>query len=156
MAGNSLNRTLFAFVFAATAVAIPMAASAESGIASVYVYNGRPTASGERASASGLTAAHRTLPFGTRVRVTNQHTGRSVIVRIVGDWQDEELKLRAVSVGDLDQAAADAGDGLRIRLSDTAPIPSLAQHLRELFGFFDRSGADQHRLPARLAILDQR
>lgn len=40
------------------------------------------TASGERFDRHALTAAHRSLPFGTRVRVTNQHNGRSVIVRI--------------------------------------------------------------------------
>lgn len=40
------------------------------------------TASGERFDPSQLTAAHRTLPFGTRVRVTNTRNGRSVIVRI--------------------------------------------------------------------------
>ena len=39
-------------------------------------------ASWYRGRGSGLTAAHRTLPFGTRVRVTNQTTGRSVVVRI--------------------------------------------------------------------------
>lgn len=43
---------------------------------------GRPTASGERFERGGLTAAHRTLPFGTRVRVENLRTGRSVVVRI--------------------------------------------------------------------------
>src|SRR5262245_15985902 len=43
---------------------------------------GRRTASGERFNPSAMTAAHRTLPFGTRVRVTNTHNGRSVIVRI--------------------------------------------------------------------------
>ena len=43
---------------------------------------GRRTASGERFSPGAMTAAHRTLPFGTRVRVTNTHNGRSVIVRI--------------------------------------------------------------------------
>ena len=53
---------------------------AYSGIASVY--SGGHTASGEFAAASGLTAAHRTLPFGTMVRVTNQGTGRSIVVRI--------------------------------------------------------------------------
>jgi rare lipoprotein A len=53
---------------------------AQSGVASVY--SGQKTANGEYASAGGLTAAHRTLPFGTKVRVTNQHTGRSVVVRI--------------------------------------------------------------------------
>jgi len=78
MAGNSLKETLFAFILLLTTVAIPMTAAAESGIASVYSYNGRPTASGERASSSGLTAAHRTLPFGTQVRVTNAANGRSV------------------------------------------------------------------------------
>jgi rare lipoprotein A len=57
------------------------AASADqSGIASVYSY-GR-TANGERVQAGAMTAAHRSLPFGTRVRVTNRHTGRSVVVRI--------------------------------------------------------------------------
>jgi rare lipoprotein A len=52
----------------------------QSGIASVYSY-GR-TANGERVQAGAMTAAHRSLPFGTRVRVTNRHTGRSVVVRI--------------------------------------------------------------------------
>jgi rare lipoprotein A len=54
----------------------------ETGIASVYAYESGKTASGERASASGLTAAHRTLPFGTQVRVTNKRNGKSVVVRI--------------------------------------------------------------------------
>jgi rare lipoprotein A len=57
-------------------------AMAESGVASVYAYSGERTASGERARPDGLTAAHRTLPFGTRVRVTNKSNGRSVVVRI--------------------------------------------------------------------------
>jgi len=58
------------------------AALAESGIASVYAYSGQRTANGERAQPNGFTVAHRTLPFGTRVRVTNTHNGRSVVVRI--------------------------------------------------------------------------
>jgi rare lipoprotein A len=52
----------------------------QSGIASVY--SGGRTANGERAHAHGLTAAHRTLPFGTKVRVTNKRNGKSVVVRI--------------------------------------------------------------------------
>ena len=52
----------------------------ESGIASIYT--DRRTASGERFSPKSLTAAHRTLPFGTLVRVTSTKTGRSSIVRI--------------------------------------------------------------------------
>ena len=57
-------------------------AMAEFGIASVYAYSSSKTASGERANPSGLTAAHRTLPFGSRVRVTDKRNGRSVTVRI--------------------------------------------------------------------------
>lgn len=57
-------------------------ANAQSGIASVYAYKGEKTASGERVSPGALTAAHRTLPFGSRVRVTNKRNGRSVVVRI--------------------------------------------------------------------------
>jgi rare lipoprotein A len=51
-----------------------------SGTASVY--SGGQTANGEHASAGGLTAAHRSLPFGTLVKVTNRHSQRSVVVRI--------------------------------------------------------------------------
>ncbi|HEX2137788.1 MAG TPA: septal ring lytic transglycosylase RlpA family protein [Microvirga sp.] len=45
-------------------------------------FHGRRTASGETFRADGFTAAHRSLPFGTRVRVVNEGTGRSVVVRI--------------------------------------------------------------------------
>ena len=80
MAGNSLIKFVLASALVASTIAIPMAASAQSGIASVY--SGGRTANGETARASGLTAAHRSLPFGTMVRVTNQRSGRSVVVRI--------------------------------------------------------------------------
>ncbi|MBE7204723.1 MAG: septal ring lytic transglycosylase RlpA family protein [Parafilimonas terrae] len=56
-------------------------AQAQSGKASWYA-SGHRTASGERFNPNGLTAAHRSLPFGTRVRVTNESNGRSVVVRI--------------------------------------------------------------------------
>src|SRR4051812_1303564 len=44
--------------------------------------HGGPTASGERFNMYAMTAAHRTLPMGTRARVTNLRNGRSVVVRI--------------------------------------------------------------------------
>jgi rare lipoprotein A len=80
MAGFSLTKLAYASTLAASIIAIPIAASAQTGIASVY--SGGRTADGEHASAGGLTAAHRSLPFGTLVRVTNDRTGRSVVVRI--------------------------------------------------------------------------
>jgi rare lipoprotein A len=58
--------------------------ASETGYASYYgrEFHGRRTASGERFDRKDLTAAHRTLPFGTRVRVTNLENGKSVVVRI--------------------------------------------------------------------------
>ena len=77
MAFNS--RTMLALssaiLFSATSIA-----SAQSGIASIY--SGEKTANGEWAYASRLTAAHKTLPFGTMVKVTHKKTGKSVVVRI--------------------------------------------------------------------------
>jgi rare lipoprotein A len=57
-------------------------AKAQSGIASVYSYKGGRTASGERADPGSFAAAHRSLPFGSKVRVTNRRNGHSVVVRI--------------------------------------------------------------------------
>ena len=59
-------------------------AAPETGVASYYAhkYHGRTTASGERFDMNDLTAAHKTLPFGTRVRVTNLDNGKSVTVRV--------------------------------------------------------------------------
>ncbi|RTW47501.1 septal ring lytic transglycosylase RlpA family protein, partial [Pseudomonas aeruginosa] len=58
--------------------------SADTGEASYYGsrHAGLRTASGERYNPNAMTAAHRTLPFGTRVRVTNLDNRRSVVVRI--------------------------------------------------------------------------
>lgn len=57
---------------------------AESGQASFYAmkYHSRKTASGERLDQYSFTAAHRTLPFGTKVKVTNLKNGKSVSVKI--------------------------------------------------------------------------
>jgi len=58
-------------------------AQTQSGIASVYTTRtGVMTASGRRLNDGALTAAHKTLPFGTKVRVTNRRNGRSVVVTI--------------------------------------------------------------------------
>ena len=69
---------------AAALVAVIGSARAESGIASHYSTRelGTRTASGRPLHDGALTAAHRTLPFGSRVRVTNHANGRSVVVTI--------------------------------------------------------------------------
>jgi rare lipoprotein A len=74
-----LNAAAILTFFFGTAAASSVA-HAQTGLASIY--KGGRTANGEMAYGGGLTAAHRTLPFGTLVRVTNRHTGRNVVVRI--------------------------------------------------------------------------
>ncbi|WP_231638892.1 septal ring lytic transglycosylase RlpA family protein [Aurantiacibacter marinus] len=68
----------------ATPPPAPAATSLGTGVASYYGrrFHGRRTANGERFNMNEMTAAHRTLPFGSRVRVTNTSNGQSVIVRI--------------------------------------------------------------------------
>jgi rare lipoprotein A len=68
-----------ALVIVSTAIA-SCPARAESGLAAFY--SGGRTASGEVTGPTGLTAAHRTLPFGTKVVVTNLRSGKTVVVRI--------------------------------------------------------------------------
>ena len=64
------------------AVAAPVGATGKPLIAAICTQKGGTTTSGEAFSPEKLTAAHRTLPFGTMVRVTNIRNGRSVVVRI--------------------------------------------------------------------------
>lgn len=91
---------------------------AETGDASFYgaKHHGRRTASGEVFDASDLTAAHRRLPFGTRVRVTNLENGRNVVVEV----NDRGPFVRGRII-DLSRAAfrqiADVSDGVvRVRV----------------------------------------
>jgi rare lipoprotein A (peptidoglycan hydrolase) len=76
----------------------------QTGIASWYGYEaGNMTATGERYNARALTAAHKTLPFGTQVRVTNLRNGSTVVVRI----NDRGPFIRGRII-DLSAAAAEA------------------------------------------------
>ena len=83
VAADAAGLTSFAAAPAAPAVETP-GALVGTGRASYYgeQFRGRRTASGQRFDPDALTAAHRTLPFGTRLRVTNVANGRSVVVRV--------------------------------------------------------------------------
>lgn len=72
------------FLSSTLSVSPSLAATVQTGTASWYGpgLQGNPTANGETFNMHELTAAHRSLPFGTRVKVTNNHNGKSVIVRI--------------------------------------------------------------------------
>jgi rare lipoprotein A len=70
-----------AMLVAVSTIAFQGVASAQTGRASWYSLRSK-TASGERCNPNAMTAAHRFLPFGTRVRVENLRNGRTVVVRI--------------------------------------------------------------------------
>jgi rare lipoprotein A len=77
-------RFLSASLIVSAFALLPSSALARCGDASWYGpgFHGGTTANGERFNAYAMTAAHRSLPFGSRVRVTNQDNGRSVTLRI--------------------------------------------------------------------------
>lgn len=97
-----------------------------NGVASWYGprFHGRLTANGERFSMHEFTAAHRTLPFGTRLRVTNESNGRSVLVRI--NDRGPYIKGRII---DLSRAAAQA-----IGLTGLAVVTLEAVHSEAFLG----------------------
>ena len=76
----TFGTTLVLLAGFATAASASDDRSSQHGIASIY--SGGKTANGEVASPGRLTAAHRSLPFGTMVRVINHQNGRSIVVRI--------------------------------------------------------------------------
>lgn len=78
---GKMKRTFLIATFAAAMMTTCAANAAQQGLASYYK-SGHQTANGERFNPHGLTAAHRTLPFGTLVKVTNLKNGESVVVRI--------------------------------------------------------------------------
>lgn len=85
-----------------------------TGSASWYggKFHGRTTANGERYNMHEMTAAHRTLPFGTKVRVINERNGKAVVVRIndrgpfVGKRVIDLSRGAAQAVGMIDQGVA--------------------------------------------------
>jgi len=89
--------------------------STQTGQASYYGYGaGSQTASGARFNPNAMTAAHRTLPFGTKVRVTNKRNGKTVIVTI----NDRGPFIRGRII-DLSTAAAGV---IGMRSSGVAPV----------------------------------
>lgn len=88
------------------ALALPFGAAQariQEGVVSWYgdQFHGRPTASGELFDASAMTMAHPSLPFGTKVRVTNLRNGRSVEVRV-----NDRGPFVGTRIADLSHAAA--------------------------------------------------
>jgi rare lipoprotein A len=100
-------------------------ARAVVGVASWYGprHQGHPTASGEPFDMRALTAAHRTLPLGTRVRVTSLENGRSVVVRLTdrGPYVPGRLIDLSYAAG---RALGMVGQGLaRVRVEPVPTVP---------------------------------
>jgi rare lipoprotein A len=128
--------------------------SQETGVASWYgdPYHGRQTSSGEIYDMHQMTAAHRTLPFGTWVKVYNQDNGRTVEVRIAdrGPFVDNRII-------DLSRAAAEAiamivPGTARVRLEVIPPkAVEVAQYVVQVGVFADAANAERMR-----AAMEQR
>lgn len=89
--------------------------SIQEGQASYYAhkFHGRPTASGEIYDENAMTAAHKTLAFGTKVRVTNLYNGKKVVVRINDRGPFVEgriIDLSYKAAGEVDMIAAGVVD----------------------------------------------
>jgi rare lipoprotein A len=75
-------KKLLAALAAVIVFGLPVAEAATTQGYASYYKTGKRTANGERYNPAGLTAAHRKLPFGTKLKVTNLRNGKSVIVRV--------------------------------------------------------------------------
>jgi rare lipoprotein A len=112
-------KTVLKLIFLSASIALsafaPAAVEAASscGIASYYGpgFHGRTTANGERFNAYGLSAAHRSLPFGTMVKVTNQNNGKSITIRINDDGPHVPGRIIDLSEGAFSHIAS-KGQGL--------------------------------------------
>ncbi len=120
----------------------------QTGKASFYAdkFEGSPTASGEKYKHSKLTAAHKSLPFGTKVRVTNLANNESVevVINDRGPYVDTRIidlsKSAAEKLGFINQGLAevkveviDAGDGKS--KSQTLPIDHVSVEEKEFYNF---------------------
>ncbi len=114
-ATNARNGNVIGHDVGATSVG-----SAEVGVASFYAhkYHGRKTASGEKYNMHEMTAAHRRLPFGAKVRVTNLSNNSSVVVRV--NDRGPFVKGRVI---DLSLAAAKKLDMVRTGVAKVEVVP---------------------------------
>jgi rare lipoprotein A len=112
---------------AAVACAAPLP-PAQKGLASVYSekLNGNRTASGEHYDSGALTAAHRTLPFGAELKVTNLDNGKSVRVRV--NDRGPHVQGRIIDVSSRAAAALGMHSGVaRVKLEVMSrPSPAVA------------------------------
>lgn len=131
---------IIAFCCAGAVAAISgcVMARSEEGIASVYTDT--RTASGARFSSAGMTAAHKSLPFGTRVKVTNKANGRAVVVTVTdrGPYRRGRIidmtpaGARAIHMDGLAKVTVAVLGGFEDRFSAAFPVRDLAVSSSEI------------------------
>ena len=108
----------------------PSVSSDASGLASVY--SDHNTASGESMDPAALTAAHRTLPFGTMVTVTNRQNGRSAMVRINDRGPFVKGRVIDLSPAAAQQLNVDGLASVSLSVVDEHPQDTSAPNLEEV------------------------
>jgi rare lipoprotein A len=140
-------KSFFQLVFVAL-ISVTACSQSQTGKASFYAdkFEGRPTASGEKYKHAKLTAAHKTLPFGTKVRVTNLANKKTVevIINDRGPYVDgriidlsksaaEKLDFINQGLADVTVEVIDAGDGKGS--GQVKPISNVSVEEKEFYDF---------------------
>jgi rare lipoprotein A len=128
----------------AETLGLSLVTAVQEGIVSWYgaAFHNRRTASGERFDSGALTMAHRSLPFGTRVRVTNLSNGRSVVVRVndrgpyVGHRIADLSRAAADEIGMMGPGIADARIEVLVE-TVSGSLEPIAGNFRFIAGFVD-------------------
>jgi rare lipoprotein A len=130
----TLSLLLFVFFIPLLAIAQGESLFIQEGTASYYApkFEGKRTASGEVFHLDSLTAAHKLLPFGTRLRVTNQKNGKSVVVRV-----NDRLPGSSKRVIDLSYAAAQQVEMLREGLVRVKIEANTVAQMNRLVDYFE-------------------
>jgi rare lipoprotein A len=130
----------------------PLAGLTEEGKASWYgiPFHGRRASNGEIYDMHKLTAAHRTLPFGTEVRVTNLSNGKSTVVRITDRGPFVEGRIIDLSMAAAREIDSVGAGVVPVRLEILSPVdPTGGFFTVQVGAFRDRSNAE--RLRGRLS-----
>ncbi len=133
---------------------LPIAVYRETGVASWYgkELQGRKTASGEIFDQNGLTAAHRTLPFGTRLLVTNLENGKSVTVTVNDRGPFVQGRILELSLGAARELGFLAQGTARVRIETEDPVRRPSRYAILAATYVEKTAADQlkDRLSGRI------
>ena len=130
----TLSFLLFAFFLPFLSFAQGESLFIQEGTASYYApkFQGKRTASGEVFHLDSLTAAHKLLPFGTILRVTNKKNGKSVVVRV-----NDRLPASSKRVIDLSYAAAKEVEMIREGLVQVKIDANSVDQMNRLVDYFE-------------------